>query len=223
MRVSSSRYLISKRAIDIAFASAGALLLAPLMLLTALLVAIDVGIPLIFRQARPGRDGCTIVIYKFRTMRPALAADGRRIPEVGRISAIGHFLRASRLDELPQLLNILKGDMSLVGPRPLLSEDQPEDDPLRLRVRPGLTGWAQIHGGRTISSANKANLDSWYVRNASLGLDIKILVRTASMLMTNSIDRAREHAVEDHRFLSHPSSQDGSVNQTLSGDRRLFG
>jgi lipopolysaccharide/colanic/teichoic acid biosynthesis glycosyltransferase len=220
MRVASSHYLISKRAIDIAFASAGALMLSPLILLTALLVAIDVGLALIFRQARPGRDGRPIVIYKFRTMRPAFTADGRRIPEVRRISSIGRFLRASRLDELPQLLNILKGDMSLVGPRPLLSEDQPEDDALRLHVRPGLTGWAQINGGRIISSAEKANLDTWYVRNASLGLDIKILVRTACMVMTNSIDGARAHAAEDRRFLS---AQDGPVNQTLSGDRRLFG
>lgn len=223
MRDASSRYLISKRALDIAFAAVGALLLSPFILLTALLVAIDVGLPLIFRQARPGRDGRPIVIYKFRTMRPAFAPDGRRIPEARRISSIGSFLRASRLDELPQLFNVLKGDMSLVGPRPLLSEDQPEGDPLRLLVRPGLTGWAQINGGRIISSTEKANLDTWYVRNASLALDIRILVQTACMLLTNSIDRARTHAIEEHSFLSHRPSQDGSVNQTLSGDRRLFG
>ncbi len=191
-RVTSSetRYQISKRALDVAVALLAAALLFPVILLTAVLVAADVGIPLIFRQARPGQGGQPIIVYKFRTMRPGVDG-GRRLTEAQRTSRIGKFLRAFRLDELPQLYNVLKGDMSLVGPRPLLSEDQPDDAAVRLRVRPGITGWAQINGGRIISTAEKSNLDAWYVRNASLKLDFMILFQTLRMLLANNVDRVR--------------------------------
>ncbi len=171
-----------KRLVD----GAGALCLifvsAPLMLFAAVLVTIGLGWPVTFWQQRPGRGGWPFKLYKFRTMAPAHDARGRLIPDEERAPAIGAFLRRFRLDELPQLSSILVGDMSLVGPRPLLPKDQPKGDRTRLLARPGLTGWAQVNGGRGISARDKAALDAWYLKNASLALDIEILWRTAVMV-----------------------------------------
>src|SRR5262249_20383669 len=153
-----------------------------LFLLVSLVVAADVGLPLVFWQQRPGLHRRPFKLYKFRTMARAFGADSQRKSDSVRVSAVGEFLRRTRLDELPQLLNILQGDMSFVGPRPLLPVDQPLDSRSRLLVRPGLTGWAQIKGGRKISPDDKAALDMWYVRNMSLSLDLKILLGTVPML-----------------------------------------
>ena len=177
------RYGYAKRAIDIAGAICLAIALGPVMALVSLLVAIDVGLPIVFWQQRPGRNGRPFKLYKFRTMYAAHDAEGNRIPDALRCSRIGDFLRRSWLDELPQLYNILVGEMSFVGPRPLLPVDQPNSPELRLSVRPGLTGWAQINGGRGISLDEKAVLDIWYLMYASLWLDIKIVVYTVIVMV----------------------------------------
>jgi len=182
-RVSPARYHRLKRMIDAAVALVMLIVLAPVIVLQALLVAIDVGTPILFWQWRPGRGGRPVKLYKFRTMRGAHDAAGDRIPDDLRSSVIGRFLRRSHLDELPQLYNILVGEMSFVGPRPLLPVDQPEDRTVRLLVRPGLTGWAQVNGGRHVSAEQKAALDIWYIANASVWLDLRILIRTMGIVV----------------------------------------
>lgn len=167
-----------KRVLDIVVALCLALILAPIVLAVTALVAMSAGSPVIFWQQRPGRGGRPFRMYKFRTMAEVRDADGRQLPDTQRLSAIGWFLRRTRLDELPQIYNILAGDMSFVGPRPLLPMDQPAAFAARLLVRPGLTGWAQVAGGRDVSAPDKAALDVWYIRNASLALDAAILLRT---------------------------------------------
>lgn len=185
-----------KRLMDVVMASLLLVAMAPIAVAVALLVAIDVGRPVMFWQQRPGLGGRPFRLYKLRTMAAAHDASGRRIPDDRRMSRIGHLLRKTRLDELPQLAHIVVGDMSFVGPRPLLPVDQPRAYSARLLVRPGLTGWAQVVGGRTISARDKAALDIWYVRNASLRLDLEILVRTVPMVLlgervdTTTIERA---------------------------------
>jgi len=182
--VSLSGYHHVKRVIDAAAALSVVIVLAPVLALGALVVAIDVALPIVFWQQRPGRYGHPFKLYKFRTMRGAHDAEGNRVPDELRSSSIGRFLRRCWLDELPQLYNILVGEMSFVGPRPLLPHDQPKSPTSRLLVRPGLTGWAQINGGRDISSDDKAALDVWYIMNASLWLDIKILLRTLGIMVS---------------------------------------
>ncbi|MBO0662449.1 sugar transferase [Jiella sp. MQZ9-1] len=177
------RYLAAKRAIDITVAFGAIMLLAPLYLLVASLTAIDLGMPVTFWQERPGRRRRPFRVYKFRTMRDAYDLDGNEVPEALRVTRIGRMLRRMRLDELPQLFNILVGHMSFVGPRPLLPEDQPDTSETRLSIRPGLTGWAQIHGGRSISAGEKGVLDCWYVHHASLWLDVKIILLTLPFLI----------------------------------------
>jgi lipopolysaccharide/colanic/teichoic acid biosynthesis glycosyltransferase len=172
-----------KRAVDLFGSVVLLITAAPLFLAVGLLVATDVGLPLVFWQQRPGLRGRPFKLYKFRTMAEAYRSDGQRKSDDMRASGLGNFLRRSRLDELPQLFNILKGEMSFVGPRPLLPVDQPIDRKARLSVRPGLTGWAQIRGGRQISSDDKAALDLWYVRNVSLTLDLKIILNTVPVLI----------------------------------------
>jgi lipopolysaccharide/colanic/teichoic acid biosynthesis glycosyltransferase len=184
-----NRYQFVKRGLDIVGASILILLTWPLMLLIAAFVAFDIGLPTMFWQQRPGRFGIPFRVYKFRTMGAAHGRDGQRIPDADRSSVIGEFLRRFRLDELPQLWDILRGDMSFVGPRPLLPVDQSVSHSARLLMRPGLTGWAQIKGGREISAEDKAALDIWYVRNASLKLDLQILALTFPMVISGeSID-----------------------------------
>lgn len=172
-----------KRLVDFAVAAVLLVLAAPVMALVAIAVAIDVGTPVTFWQQRPGRGGRPIHLYKFRTMGSAHDSRGRRIPDGQRVSVVGNFLRRTRLDELPQLFSILYGDMSFVGPRPLLPVDQPADYAARLLVPPGLTGWAQVNGGRDVSAADKAALDVWYAQNASFLLDLRICLRTIPMIL----------------------------------------
>jgi lipopolysaccharide/colanic/teichoic acid biosynthesis glycosyltransferase len=188
-----SLYWKVKRALDVLAASVALILLMPIMLVVSALVALDVGRPLIFWQQRPGLGGRSFKLYKFRTMASAHDAQGRPVPEASRLSAIGRFLRRMRLDELPQLYNILVGEMSFTGPRPLLPVDQPDGAHSRLLVRPGLTGWAQVNGGRDISIPDKTALDAWYVRNASLWLDLQIMAKTLVMLMRG--ERRNDRAI----------------------------
>jgi len=176
-------YWIVKRAFDVVIGTFLLLLTAPLMLLIGAVVALDLGFPVLFSQQRPGRNGAPIDVHKFRTMGGSHDDAGRRIPDHQRVSRIGRFLRRTRLDELPQLLDVVAGEMSFVGPRPLLPIDQPPEYASRLVVRPGLTGWAQVNGGRHVSAADKAAMDVWYAKNASLLLDIKIVLRTVLTLI----------------------------------------
>src|ERR1700730_13787455 len=152
--------------------------LLPLFVCASALVLVDVGTPLLFWQRRLGQGGRGFQIFKFRTMQTPFDRLGGSLPENRRLSLIGHLLRKTGLDELPQLLNVLVGDMSLIGPRPLLPHDQPANPTTRLMVRPGITGWAQINGGKHIASEAKDQLDEWYIRNASLLLDLHILLLT---------------------------------------------
>jgi hypothetical protein len=147
-----------------------------------------------FWQYRPGAGGQPFKLLKFRTMRAAHDRSGRRVPDAERLSPVGKLLRRWRLDELPQLVNVLVGTMSFVGPRPLLPVDQFAGIPERLAVRPGLTGWAQIKGGRVISASDKAALDVWYIRNGSLWVDLTILLETLRMLVVG--ERADAAAIQ---------------------------
>ena len=167
-----------KRFIDILGASLGLLLLSPVLALVAYKIRRQMGAPVLFSQTRPGRHGKPFQMVKFRTMRDAVDADGRPLPDAERLTKLGRFLRSSSLDELPELWNVLKGEMSLVGPRPLLMEYLPLYSPEQARrheVRPGVTGWAQVNGRNAISWDEKFALDVWYVDSRSLWLDLKII------------------------------------------------
>jgi lipopolysaccharide/colanic/teichoic acid biosynthesis glycosyltransferase len=193
VRPPQSAYWKLKRAIDFCGAVLLMMLLAPIVPVIALVVALDVGFPVIFWQQRPGLLGHPFRLYKFRTMRGSHDKYFKRVSDESRLSLVGRFLRKSRLDELPQLYNVLIGDMSLVGPRPLLSHDQSPNFASRLSIRPGLTGWAQVNGGRIISATDKATLDIWYVKKASFLLDVVIILRTVRMVLLG--DRINAEAV----------------------------
>jgi lipopolysaccharide/colanic/teichoic acid biosynthesis glycosyltransferase len=180
-------YRFAKRTVDVIGSLVALILLTPAFLIASVIAAYDVGWPIFFWQVRPGLHGRPFRISKFRTMGPGHRVDGTRIPDDERVSKFGNFLRRVRFDEIPQLVNILMGDMSFVGPRPLLPVDQPINRALRLSVRPGLTGWAQINGGKDLSIAEKTELDLWYVRNASFAVDAKIMFLTAYFLLTGNI------------------------------------
>ncbi|OYX03933.1 MAG: hypothetical protein B7Z05_09005, partial [Thiotrichales bacterium 32-46-8] len=172
-----------KRGFDIVMGLISMVVLLPIMAITAVLVLLDVGFPVIFWQQRPGLHGKPFRLVKFRTMQ----GSRRRLDEPrlshkssdqSRMSPLGKWLRRFRLDELPQLFHMLAGTISFVGPRPLLHDDQPANGSIRLSVRPGITGWAQIHGGDALTPTEKLALDRWYIDHISLWLDIRILLRT---------------------------------------------
>jgi lipopolysaccharide/colanic/teichoic acid biosynthesis glycosyltransferase len=170
-----------KRIIDIVGASIGLLVFAPLLCVVCWRIRKEMGAPVFFRQTRPGRNSVLFDMIKFRTMRHAVDADGTPLPDAERLTRLGKFLRSSSIDELPGLWNVLKGDMSLVGPRPLLKEYLPLYSPRQSRrheVRPGVTGWAQVNGRNAISWDEKFELDIWYVDNRTLWLDVKIICLT---------------------------------------------
>ncbi|WP_275656200.1 sugar transferase [Agitococcus lubricus] len=172
---------MAKRLLDIAASSVGLILLAPVFLGTAYLVRKKLGSPILFKQVRPGLHGQPFQMMKFRTMTDAKDAQGNLLPDAERLTSFGKFLRSSSLDELPELINVLKGDMSLVGPRPLLMQYLPLYTPEQARrheAKPGITGWAQINGRNAISWDEKFALDVWYVEHQSVWLDMKILVLT---------------------------------------------
>lgn len=171
----------SKRILDLTLTLVGGSLLLPLILLLAALVRIFLGRPVLFRQARPGIGGLPFTLYKFRTMRDALGQDGQPLPDAQRLTRFGRMLRTTSLDELPELWNVLRGEMSLVGPRPLLMQYLDRYTPQQFRrhlTLPGMTGWAQINGRNNVSWEDKFALDVWYVDHWSLWLDIKILLLT---------------------------------------------
>lgn len=173
--------LVVKRLFDVAFASVALIATAPLQAGCAALVRLRMGSPVLFRQVRPGLHGQPFTILKFRTMRDAHDEHGQPLPDEARITGLGQFLRATSLDELPELLNVIGGSMSLVGPRPLLVEYLDRYTPAQARrhlVKPGITGWAQIHGRNALDWEEKLALDCWYVDHQSFALDLYILART---------------------------------------------
>ncbi|WP_167141435.1 sugar transferase [Pseudomonas sp. OTU750018] len=175
-----------KRLFDIVASFCGLLLLAPVIAIVAWQIHRKLGSPVLFRQVRPGLDGKPFEMIKFRTMRDAVDATGNPLPDSERMTPFGSFLRSSSLDELPELWNVLKGDMSLVGPRPLLMGYLPLYNPEQYRrhkVRPGVTGWAQINGRNALSWDEKFKLDVWYVDNHSLWLDLKIIFLTVKKVL----------------------------------------
>jgi len=170
-----------KRLFDIVVSALLLILLLPIIALVFILIRVNMGSPVLFHQIRPGLNGHPFVVYKFRTMSEQLDTSGDALPDGLRLTGLGRFLRKTSLDEIPQLLNVFNGDMSLVGPRPLLTEYLPlysSEQAKRHLVRPGITGWAQVHGRNTISWQDKFSLDVWYVENTSFMLDIKILCMT---------------------------------------------
>jgi lipopolysaccharide/colanic/teichoic acid biosynthesis glycosyltransferase len=170
-----------KRIVDVALTSAGLVVAAPVLLIIALLVRIKLGPPVLFTQVRPGRGGRPFHLLKFRTMIDRRDGTGALLPDRDRLTPFGAFLRSTSLDELPELWNVLKGDMSLVGPRPLLMEYLPRysaDQARRHEVPPGITGWAQINGRNGIRWEEKFALDLWYIEHQSVWLDLKILCLT---------------------------------------------
>jgi sugar transferase EpsL len=170
-----------KRLFDFSCSLIGLIILSPLLLLAALLIRMKLGSPVLFRQMRPGLYGRPFFVYKFRTMTDERDENGNLLPDEERITPLGQMLRQFSIDELPQLFNVVKGDLSLVGPRPLLMEYlelySPEQE-RRHEVRPGITGWAQVNGRNTISWEEKFKLDVWYVNHQSFFLDIKIIFLT---------------------------------------------
>lgn len=170
-----------KRLFDFSCSLIGLIILSPLLLFAALLIRMKLGSPVLFRQMRPGLYGRPFFVYKFRTMTDERDENGNLLPDEERITPLGQMLRKFSIDELPQLFNVVKGDLSLVGPRPLLMEYlelySPEQE-RRHEVRPGITGWAQVNGRNTISWEEKFKLDVWYVNHRSFFLDLKIIFLT---------------------------------------------
>jgi lipopolysaccharide/colanic/teichoic acid biosynthesis glycosyltransferase len=182
-----------KRLFDIVIALAALVILSPLLLFIAALVRLKLGSPILFRQLRPGLGGKPFQLLKFRTMAESYARDGTPLADAERLTEAGRFLRSSSLDELPELWNVLKGEMSLVGPRPLLMEYLPlysAEQARRHLVRPGLTGWAQVNGRNAVSWDEKFALDIWYVDHQNFMLDLKILWLTL-------IRVAQRHGIDD--------------------------
>lgn len=186
-----------KRILDVVGASFALLAFGPLMLYVALRIWREMGSPVLFRQVRPGLQGRPFVMYKFRTMTEERDAQGKLLPDEKRLTRLGRFLREHSLDELPEFFNVLKGDMSLVGPRPLLMEYLDRYTPEQARrheVKPGITGWAQVNGRNALTWEEKFRLDVWYVDNWNLLLDLKILFLTLVKVLRREGISAEGHA-----------------------------
>jgi len=187
----------TKRTLDILGASVALALLWPFLLLIAVVIRVTMGKPVLFVQERPGLHGEIFHIYKFRTMSNARGPDGELLADEDRLSGLGRFLRGWSLDELPELINVLRGDMSLVGPRPLRVEYldlYTSEQARRHELRPGITGWAQVNGRNAVSWKKKFEYDVWYVDHQTLGLDLKILGLTALKVLRGEGISAPEHA-----------------------------
>ncbi|MDY0093673.1 MAG: sugar transferase [Candidatus Vecturithrix sp.] len=190
-----------KRFFDFIVSAAAVVGLSPVLLILATVVRWTLGAPVLFRQQRPGLRGRPFMLLKFRTMTNARGHDGALLPDAARLTRFGRFLRATSLDELPELLNVLKGDMSLVGPRPLLMKYLERYSPKQARrheVRPGITGWAQVNGRNAITWEEKFKLDVWYVDNQSFWLDIKIVFLTIlKIFKREGINQAGQATMEE--------------------------
>ena len=185
-----------KRFFDIAASLSAMVLLLPILAMIYILVRILIGSPVFFRQMRPGLNGRPFLMIKFRTMTDAKDATGQYLPDADRLTKLGKFLRSSSLDELPELLNVVKGEMSVVGPRPLLMEYLPlynSEQMTRHDIRPGITGWAQVNGRNAISWEEKFRLDLWYVQNQSFWVDCKIIILTIKRIIRpNGINASQD-------------------------------
>ena len=192
-----SAYAVAKRVLDVATAAVALVVLSPVMLAVALAVRRNLGAPVLFRQRRPGLHGEAFTLFKFRTMREVTAPDGSPLPDDERTTPFGDRLRASSLDELPELFNVLRGEMSLVGPRPLLMEYLPRYSPEQARrhhVKPGITGWAQVRGRNALTWDEKFAHDVWYVDHHSFPLDVRILALTVVGVLRGEGIRHEGHA-----------------------------
>jgi sugar transferase EpsL len=186
-----------KRVIDVIGASTAIVVLSPVLAIVALLVRMRMGSPVWFRQERPGREGRPFVVTKFRTMTDRRNADGSLLPDADRLTALGRWLRRTSIDELPELFNVVRGEMSLVGPRPLLMEYLPlysAEQARRHEVRPGITGWTQVNGRNALTWDEKFALDVWYVDHRSTRLDIEILGKTVAQVFSGHGVTAPGHA-----------------------------
>ena len=191
-----------KRILDVVIASTALVLLSPVYALVAYKVKKNLGSPVLFRQTRPGLYGQPFEMIKFRSMKDALDTAGNPLPDSERLTPFGKMLRATSLDEMPELWNVIKGDMSIVGPRPLLMEYLPlynSEQAKRHEVRPGITGYAQVNGRNAISWEKKFELDTWYVENQSLWLDFKIMLKTIKKVLAKD-DISAEGEVTMHKF-----------------------
>lgn len=191
-----------KRILDVVIASTALVLLSPVYALVAYKVKKNLGSPVLFRQTRPGLYGQPFEMIKFRSMKDALDTAGNPLPDSERLTPFGKMLRATSLDEMPELWNVIKGDMSIVGPRPLLMEYLPlynSEQAKRHEVRPGITGYAQVNGRNAISWEKKFELDTWYVENQSLWLDFKIMLKTVKKVLAKD-DISAEREVTMHKF-----------------------
>ena len=190
----------SKRLFDLTFALIALVILSPIILVTAILVRIFIGTPILFKQQRPGYKGHPFFIYKFRSMTTRFAHDGSLLPDAERLTHFGRLLRSLSLDELPELFNIVRGEMSFVGPRPLLIEYLPLYSPEQARrhdVVPGLTGWAQVNGRNAVDWPTRFNMDVWYVDNWSFWLDLRIIFLTLWKVITrDGINQKGQSTVE---------------------------
>lgn len=195
-----------KRILDITIASTALILLSPVYFIVAHKVKKNLGSPVLFRQIRPGLHGKPFEMIKFRTMKDALDAEGNPLPDSERLTPFGKMLRATSLDEMPELWNVIKGDMSIVGPRPLLMEYLPlynTEQAKRHNVRPGITGYAQVNGRNAISWEKKFELDTWYVENQSLWLDFKIMLKTIKKVIAKD-DISAEGEATMSKFTGTP-------------------
>lgn len=206
-----------KRGFDFIVAVGGLIVLAPVLIVIALLVRFCIGRPVLFSQERPGMGGEIFRIFKFRTMSDARDEKGRLLPDVNRLTRLGRGLRSTSLDELPELWNIIRGEMSFVGPRPLLPEylkHYTPEEARRHEVRPGITGWAQINGRNTLSWEEKFRLDVWYVDNWNLRLDAKILAKTVwSVLKREGISAAGHATMPVFSRVANPAGDNDSPAQ----------
>ena len=191
---------LSKRIFDLTFALIALIILSPVLILTAIFVRIFIGSPILFTQQRPGYKGRPFHIYKFRSMTNRFARDGSLLPDAERLTRFGRILRSLSLDELPELFNILRGEMSFVGPRPLLMDYLLLYSPEQMRrhdVMPGLTGWAQVNGRNAIDWPSRFRMDVWYVDNWSFWLDIRIIFMTVSkVVLREGVNQAGQSTVE---------------------------
>ncbi len=216
-----------KRLFDLIAGGVLLILLGPVLLVTAALVGWRLGTPVFFRQERPGLGGRPFRLTKFRTMTDCRGPDGLLLPDAERLTPLGRFLRSSSLDELPELLNVVRGEMSLVGPRPLLMQYLPRYSPRQARrheVRPGLTGWAQVSGRNAIDWDERLERDVWYVDHVSLGLDLKILLLTLRTVLLREGISSAGHATMPEFTGNSPgliqaSSPRGAGSLPEPGDR----